>query len=59
MGIHIPECDRDDTYSVIQCHKSPVMCWCVDKFSGHPLDKSKQPDCRGKNIIKVNITGER
>lgn len=49
VGIFIPKCDSDGTYSTIQCHRSPVICWCVDKH-GEEIEDSrvlfKQPDCR-------------
>lgn len=49
VGIFIPDCDSDGSYSEIQCSQNKRLCWCVDKY-GVEVDDTrvigKRPDCR-------------
>ncbi|KAK3092557.1 hypothetical protein FSP39_004416 [Pinctada imbricata] len=51
LGVFIPECDRDGTYSDVQCHSATGYCWCVTS-DGKPIRgtsmQGKKPNCRGK-----------
>ena len=49
LGLFIPECDPDGSYSEVQCSQNKRLCWCVDKH-GVEVDDTrvqlKRPDCR-------------
>lgn len=39
-----PECNQDESFKPVQCHKSTGYCWCVDK--------------RGNEIWGTRISGK-
>ena len=59
LGMLIPDCDQDGSYSAVQCHVPSKTCWCADKF-GEEIDgtkvRFKKPDCRGKNQFQTTFT---
>ncbi|XP_028392909.1 SPARC-related modular calcium-binding protein 1-like isoform X2 [Dendronephthya gigantea] len=54
IGIYIPECDADGSYSEVQCSVNRRLCWCVNKY-GVEVDDTrvagKRPDCRFRRGI--------
>lgn len=63
VGIFIPECRLDGSYSETQCHAATGYCWCVTN-DGKPIAgtsiSGKRPSCkrkstRGKDIFIVII----
>lgn len=48
IGAFIPKCEKDGSYSKIQCHGSTGSCWCVDE-QGRKLEETEtrfsEPDC--------------
>uniref|UniRef100_A0A482ZDD9 U35-Liphistoxin-Lm1a_1 n=1 Tax=Liphistius malayanus TaxID=1203467 RepID=A0A482ZDD9_9ARAC len=46
IGNYIPQCEKDGTYSRIQCHGSTGYCWCVDEEGV----QTKEPVGPGKHI---------
>ena len=49
IGAFVPSCERDGSFSQVQCHGSTGFCWCVDTTSGQPLSEGVrgEPDCGG------------
>ena len=37
LGSFMPNCERDGTFSSVQCHER--FCWCVDIQDGYPLSE--------------------
>ena len=53
VGIFIPECAADGTYSEIQCSQNKRLCWCVDKYGAEIEDTrvtAKRPNCRSRRL---------
>jgi hypothetical protein len=51
VGIFIPDCDADGSYSEMQCSQNKRLCWCVDIYGAEIDDTrvvAKRPDCRRK-----------
>ncbi|XP_028399649.1 neurogenic locus notch homolog protein 2-like isoform X2 [Dendronephthya gigantea] len=47
VGIYIPQCEEDGSYSKTQCHGSTGYCWCVD-VEGNKLEGTETrlwPNC--------------
>ena len=51
MGIFIPNCNEDGSYTGVQCTRNKFVCWCVD-VNGVEIDRTRssgrKPDCRCK-----------
>ncbi|XP_074662293.1 SPARC-related modular calcium-binding protein 1-like isoform X2 [Tubulanus polymorphus] len=49
VGIYIPNCEADGSFSKVQCHQATGYCWCVNK-EGKPIPgtsvKGKKPKCQ-------------
>ncbi|XP_046859488.1 SPARC-related modular calcium-binding protein 1-like isoform X2 [Xenia sp. Carnegie-2017] len=49
MGIFIPNCNKDGSYTGVQCTRNKFVCWCVD-VNGVEIDRTRssgrKPDCR-------------
>lgn len=52
LGMYVPQCNPDGSFSSSQCHISSGYCWCVDKH-GHEQQESRK---RGKAECKVKGT---
>ena len=49
VGVFIPSCDDDGSYTRKQCHGSTGYCWCADKHGKKFQETSVrgEPDCKG------------
>lgn len=50
IGTFVPRCERDGSFSQIQCHSSTGFCWCVDTATGRPQSDGVRgrPNCGGR-----------
>ena len=51
LGVYVPQCEEDGTFSLVQCHEG--SCWCADGETGEATSEPAygNPDCSG--IIDV------
>ena len=54
VGVYIPQCEEDGSYSSKQCHGSTGYCWCVDgegnKLVGTQAEPGQKLNCSGGEI---------
>ena len=52
IGAFVPSCERNGSFSQVQCHGSTGFCWCVDTTTGQPQGdgmRGERPECEGSN----------
>lgn len=42
VGVHIPKCEVDGTYNVVQCHGSTGFCWCAHWKTGEAINGTER-----------------
>ena len=53
IGAFIPQCERDGSFSTVQCWGSTGYCWCVETASGRPISDGQrgEPECPGQHTL--------
>ena len=51
IGAFVPQCERDGSFSEVQCWGSTGYCWCVETTSGRPIGEGMRgrPECTGQH----------
>ena len=57
LGQFTPQCEKDGSYSKVQCHNSTGYCWCVDGDGNKLVEtevRFKRPNCSEGEIYQPN-----
>ena len=55
LGVFVPKCESDGSYSQVQCLDSSQYCWCVDKMGKeihHTRVRGSRPRCPTLNLAR-------
>ena len=56
--VYTPQCEKDGSFTPVQCYASIGYCWCVHTQTGEPLSdllKSTKPICTSKFYIMYTL----
>lgn len=60
IGSFAPQCEKDGSFSSVQCHSSTGYCWCVATDTGKPVTdlatRFTQPQCSKQLVYCLYIT---